>query len=155
MTARFKRGSNHVSLVNEDADGVGESDTSALIGEEEETQELAGSPDQDLEQGLSPDVSVGRWKFWRRQRRYIVSHPSREWSSGRQVTLCGRKCQLYGINSWRAIFLVLFVFSLAIATSVVISKLAMEPSVTDTGMKKHPPYYNYTIVVAPGKNSYE
>lgn len=129
MTARFKKGHHQVSLVNEDEDELQNSDTAVLINEgpsEDEMKEHGENYEEELT-GLSPNVTVKklRWKFWKKQRRYIVSHSSDP--QGRELSICGRKIKLCGINSWRAVFLVLFVFSVAVALSVIVSKLAAEP----------------------------
>ena len=124
-----------MSLMNEEEDEVQESDTAVLISEDDMTKEHAQNRDHvNVEDGLtelSQDVTVKRWKFWKKQRRYIV-HSGQSQSVGREVKLCGRKFKLCGINSWRAIFLVLFVFFVAIAVSVIISKLATEPPAMST-----------------------
>lgn len=111
-----------MSLVNEDEDG----DTAVLISDGEMKERAEENCSEEELTSLSPNVTVRqwRWKFWKKQRRYVVSHsPGR----GRELSVCGRKIKLCGINSWRAIFLVLFVFSVAIAISVIVSKLAAEP----------------------------
>lgn len=133
MAARYKKELQHVTLMNEDEDELQESDTAVLISEDE-TKDHAEN--RNHEEGLtelgSQDVAVRRWKFWKKQRRYIVNHSDQTQSVGREVKLCGRKFKLCGINSWRAIFLVLFVFSVAIAVSVIVSKLAVEPLAEST-----------------------
>lgn len=145
MAVRFKK-MQHVSLVNEseeadedDYDVQIESDTANLISNsEDEAAKEHVAESRDAEKGfssLSPDnTGVWRWnrKFWKRQRRYQLSHGSEESTVllGREVNLCGHKCHLCRINSWKAIFLVLFVFSIAITISVIVSKLATEPPAT-------------------------
>ena len=123
--------------MNEVEDEVQESDTAVLISEEDGmTKEHAQNRDH-VEDGLTElfqDGTVKRWKFWKKQRsrRYIV-HSDQSQSVCREVKLCGRKFKLCGINSWRAIFLVLlFVFFVAIAVSVIVSKLAAEPPAMST-----------------------
>lgn len=133
MTALFKRGLHHVSLVNEDEEEQ-ESDTAVLISEDEMTEHAEDSNHEEGLTDLAQDVTTRqwRWKFWKKQRRYIVSHSDERRSSYREVNLCGRKFKLCGINSWRAIFLVLFVFTVAIAVSIIVSKLAVEPPAEPT-----------------------
>ena len=134
----------HVSLVNEseqDEDGFGgDSDMTTLISEDEEAEENVRG--KDLEEGRGGLNSLGgatgmqkrwRWKFWKRERLYELSHTPSDVQQpvenmGREVTLCGRKVHLCTINSWRAIFLVVFVFSISITLAVIISKLAAEPN---------------------------
>lgn len=127
----------HVSLVNEseqDEDGFGgESDKDTLISEDEMSQERVESREGEEEQGgLTGMQRKWSWKFWKRERLYELSHTPSDIQQpvetvGREVTLCGRKVHLCTINSWRAIFLVLFVFSVSITLAVIISKLAAEP----------------------------
>ena len=146
MTARFKKVP-QVTLLNEsqgDEDDYDESDKTVLINqsaegceeEEEEGGDITGngSNRETVTINLSSDPRVGKWgtlKFWRRQKRYEVHHQHAPGAAGeetvRKVTLCGRSFRLCHVNSWRVIFLVLFVFSVAVTVSVIISKLAAEP----------------------------
>lgn len=138
MAARFKRGVRHVTLANEDAEDLQESDTAVLISEDEMTKEHTMNAEMDAEERGMPDLipitnSSTKWKFWKK-RRYILTHSSDQTTSsssssgiGKEITLCGRRVRLCGINSWRAIFVVLFVFTLAIAISIIITKLAKQP----------------------------
>lgn len=131
MTARFKKGLQQVSLVNESADDdddldvQGESDMSVLISEDEMTKEhVEGMSQEEGLVSLPRASSAGKWawKFWKKQKRYVLNH-----SEEREVVILGRKCHPCGVNSWRAIFLALFAFSVTITVSLIISKLAVEP----------------------------
>lgn len=141
MSGRFKK-AHIVSLVNEpepdedDFDVQTNSDRAILINEDEMTKEHAQSRNAEEEfHTLSPNVEAKRWnwRFWRKQRRYELNNESEK--TGRKITIRGRTFHLCRINSWRAIFLVLFVFSVTMSISIIISKLAAEPAniiVTDT-----------------------
>lgn len=141
MTARFKK-VHHVSLMNEsegDEDEnfnvqIDSNDKSALIGEDE----LAGSNSSgEVATTFSPTASIGKrslgsWKFWKKERRYQLTEqpqakPTVPDEVGREVTLCGKTFHICRINSWRVVFLVLFVFSVSITISVILSKLLAEP----------------------------
>ena len=137
MTARFKKGLQQVSLVNESADDddydvQGESDMSVLISEDEMTKEH-GPGGISQEEGLGslpPASSAGKrdWKFWKKKKRYVLNH-----NEDRELVILGRKCRPCGVNSWRAIFLALFAFSVTITVSLIISKLAVEPPIDTEG----------------------
>ena len=133
----------HVSLVNEseqdedEFEAHAESDQTILISEDEMTKENAQARGTE-EEGFGTLSSGGtgmqrrwNWKFWRRERRYELNHAASDVrpveTVGRKVTLCGRSFHLCKINSWKAIFLVLFVFSVSITLAVIVSKLAAEP----------------------------
>ena len=146
MTARFKK-VHHVSLVNEsvgdETDGYDvqlESDKALLINEEE-GEEREGVEGEENHVGESVHTfapSAGKrgikWQFWKKQKRYEVSHtehhhhhpPADE--AGRAITVCGRTFHICQINSWRAIFLALSIFSVAVTVSVILSKVLAEPT---------------------------
>ena len=135
---------NHVSLVNEsepdeeDLEAQNESDRSTLlVGEDETGDNPMGAQEEEMG-SISGASATGfqkrpNWKFWKREKRYELKHaPSAVQTGdapGKKVTLCGRTFHLCRINSWRAIFLVLLVFSVSITLAVIISKLAKEPPV--------------------------
>ena len=117
MADRFKRGAHHVRLVNEDAEGELD-DSNTAVGEDDKKDQAGKTLENDEEGGG-------------KERHYVASDVFVEQAGkrkrGREVTLCGRKFALCGVNSWGAILLVLFVFSMAVSVSVIISKLVKEP----------------------------
>ena len=134
MTGIFKK-AHHVTLVNEselDDDEEAfkmDSDRSVLISEEEEHVE-----DEAVHDDMTHNVTIldsgvgvrrwlrrGEWKFWKRRRYKLQS------GDGNEIRLCGRSCRSCRVNSWRAVFLGLFAFAIAILISVTLSKLLTEP----------------------------
>lgn len=149
MTARFKK-VHHVSLMNEserDEDDdyavQMESDKSLLISEDEaHVQENNNVKEEGIATGFSPDTGTGilNWRFWKKQRLYELTHRDhqQERDLGREITLCNKTCHICRINSWRVIFLVLFVFSVAITISVILSKVTTEPPSSHQGITYSP-----------------
>lgn len=128
MTARYKRTA-QVSLLNEEEDDVQEDDVEVrvesahLIEEEEEERrgrEADDLGDEDHSTLLSPGVDLlacwksGQWKLWKRKRQYHV-HPS------------SKKSRFCRVNSWKAVFIALFAFTIAMVISILLSRLLVEP----------------------------
>ncbi len=148
--AVFKRTA-HVTLVNEPDEeefdvqlDPREDQSATLISDSDRTElpardrtkreeEEGGEVDQvtllpSSNGGIRHWIRRGRWKFWKKQKRYELTREEEESSElGRKVKICGRTCHLLKINSWRAVFLALFMFSVAMVISVMASKLLSEP----------------------------
>jgi len=131
MAARFKK-SARVRLMNEEEDNLLEDDSEAVVesslDKEEDEGNVSLDPERgasirESERGVSSDRDLSAW--WRRgwprlrwgKRQYHV-HPSSKNS---------RFCR---VNSWKAVFLALFTFTMAMIISVLLSRLLREPSAT-------------------------
>ena len=126
MAARFKKAS-RVRLVNEEEDNLLEDDLEEVVesslseGENESPRERerGASPQEESERHGSPEGDLYVW--WRRGWRWLC---------------CGKKqyhvrpssksvfCR---VNSWKAVFIALFAFTMAMIISVLLSRLLREP----------------------------
>lgn len=142
MTARFKK-VHHVNQLNEPEDELDDEldedfevqiETHRLINEEVESREAGsshnGCASEDLNSFLPVTSGERRWqrvgwKVWKRKMQQpLNSIPA---PTERVLNVCGCRCRRCHVNSWRAVFLALFVFSTAMVMSVLLSRLLAQP----------------------------
>lgn len=133
MTAIFRK-AQHMSLANESEDAdedmevVIDSDKSTLLAsEDEESKADSNNIGSGGEVRYLQSPRTTNWRFWNKRRRYELASTEDKSDKGKKITLCGHTCYLCRVNSWRAVFLALAAFSIAMVISVIVSKLAVEP----------------------------
>lgn len=126
MTARFKRNA-EVLLLNEEEDDIQEdveAESSLLSKEEdllgEKDVEVGVRDGEDHRTLLSPTINQlswwksGRWKLWNHRKQYHVQ------SSTNKSKFCK-------VNSWKAVFIALTAFTMAMVISILLSRLLKDP----------------------------
>lgn len=130
MTARFKRNAEVRLLHEEEEEDINddlEAESSLLSGEEDALGEggvhiVIHDEKEDHKNLLSPSINdlswwkSGRWKIWKHRKQYHVHSSS--------------KSKFCKVNSWKAVFIALLAFTMAMVISILLSRLLAEPPLT-------------------------